>query len=134
MVQFHYAPLYSSPDRPITRFVELYGGEGLLSLSLFQSPLTIGYEALSYVWGDISAKEEAYCDGARIYLTANLASALRQLRPAKGKRVMWVDAICINQSDSEEKAHQIRLMGKMYQRAKCVLVWLGEADQYTELA
>lgn len=63
------------------------------------------YEALSYVWGPTSPAERMVLDGKEINITPNLASALRQLRWPSSKRLLWVDALCINQGDLEEKAH-----------------------------
>jgi len=48
--------------------------------------------------------------------------------------LLWIDAICINQENSLEKGHQIKLMGQIYKNASRVLVWLGTGDQDSELA
>ena len=42
------------------------------------------------------------------------------------QRLLWIDAICVNQGDDEEKTHQVRQMAGVYKQAHCVLVWLGE--------
>ncbi len=47
---------------------------------------------------------------------------------------LWVDAICINQSDPDERGHQVRLMDRIYSEADCVSIWLGKADPLTEHA
>lgn len=47
---------------------------------------------------------------------------------------IWIDAICINQSDEAEKSLRIRLMHKIYRSASHVIVWLGHATTYTEQA
>lgn len=52
------------------------------------------FKALSYVWGDPAITEEVFVDGCASAVTPNLVSALRQIRSAFGKTVIWVDAIC----------------------------------------
>ncbi|ODH51488.1 hypothetical protein GX48_02356 [Paracoccidioides brasiliensis] len=47
---------------------------------------------------------------------------------------MWVDQICINQEDLEERATQVTMMDQIYQKARYTLMWLGAEDQYTEAA
>jgi hypothetical protein len=49
-------------------------------------------------------------------------------------RRLWIDAICINQASIEERNHQVGLMGKVYERAETVLVWLGRASEDSKLA
>jgi hypothetical protein len=44
------------------------------------------------------------------------------------ERLVWIDALCINQSDDEEKTEQVRRMGEVYAQAKQVIVYLGRAD------
>ncbi|RYP15255.1 hypothetical protein DL765_005830 [Monosporascus sp. GIB2] len=61
-------------------------------------------------------------------VTANLYAALLRLRDRYIERVIWVDAICINQEDKEERGHQVRSMAEIYCKANRVIVWLGEAE------
>ena len=61
-------------------------------------------------------------------ITDNLAAALRRLRLFDQPRTLWVDAICINQADSVEKAQQVAQMADTYAYAVCVVAWLGEGD------
>ena len=83
------------------------------------------YEALSYVWGDITSKQKLYIDDAPYEITANLALALSHLRYEDRDRLMWVDAVCINHERLAERGYQVRLMGSVYARASSVLIWLG---------
>jgi Heterokaryon incompatibility protein (HET) len=76
------------------------------------------YEALSYVWGFLSSSESLRCDGKSISITPNLRDALRKLRLVDRHRALWVDQICINQSDKDEKSSQVAL-------AEQVIAWLG---------
>ncbi|KHJ31961.1 putative heterokaryon incompatibility protein [Erysiphe necator] len=92
------------------------------------------YEALSYVWGEPTRRAEIECNGAVLRITKSLHAALRQLRYQDKSRILWVDAICINQNDLDERAQQVSLMKSIFPMASKVLVWLGEADEKTELA
>ncbi|KAF8859694.1 HET-domain-containing protein [Acephala macrosclerotiorum] len=87
-----------------------------------------GYEALSYVWGDQSIKHQVIIDGRWLDVTSNLLEALRHLRHQTEPLVLWIDAICINQTNMEEKNHQVRQMRNVYASASRVLIWLGESD------
>ena len=85
------------------------------------------YIALSYAWEDPRVTEPTICNGRRFDVTANLASALRQLRSRKVFVYMWIDAICINQQDEiGEKPSQITMMRQIYQQPARVIVWLGQ--------
>jgi len=87
------------------------------------------YEALSYVWG--SEKDPiAITVGRRwsLNVSQNLDAALKHLRFEAEPRVLWVDAICINQEDLQERAQQVSLMGDIYRRAWQVVVWLGPEE------
>lgn len=92
------------------------------------------YEALSYVWGETSGTHMVSCSCMKIQITANLDAALRRLRLPDQPRLLWVDAICINQDDLIEKSHQIQIVREIYANAKQVVVWLGEAENKDALA
>ncbi|KAF2678954.1 HET-domain-containing protein [Lentithecium fluviatile CBS 122367] len=93
---------------------------------------TYSYEALSYVWGEREGNRPIECEGKSLLVTPNCEHALRALRNTIMPRVLWVDAICIDQecetSGQKEKSHQIGMMGRIYQTARTVLVWLGESN------
>jgi WD repeat-containing protein 55 len=86
----------------------------------------IWYTALSYVWGNSAFVKPVTCDGKPFKATLNLDLALRYLRRTDMSVMLWVDQICINQGDLNEKTQQVLLMGKIYRRAWNTLVWLGE--------
>ncbi|KAK3068800.1 hypothetical protein LTR53_013346 [Teratosphaeriaceae sp. CCFEE 6253] len=88
----------------------------------------VSYTALSYVWGDPLLTRMILVDGQAFEATANLESALRHLRADLAGKELWVDAVCINQQDVEEKRQQVALMGALYSQAAGVTVWLGEED------
>jgi hypothetical protein len=72
--------------------------------------------------------------GRDLHVTENLYSALLRLQDDFCPRVLWIDAICINQSNEKEKEQQIPLMAEIYAKARSVIVWLGEAADDSELA
>lgn len=82
-------------------------------------------EALSYVWGKRQDPKPIWVDGQLFQITGNLYEILLNLRRPSTSRVLWIDAICINQSDLEEKSHQVSLMGKIYSNARIVTIWLS---------
>lgn len=84
------------------------------------------YDALSYTWGDETQREDIVVDGLRTSVTQNLHSALKHLRHPRRTRTLWVDALCINQGDAEEREEQVRKMGSIYSQARRVVIWLGE--------
>ena len=86
------------------------------------------YEALSYIWGDAKERRFIQVNGCPFQVTANLEFALRYLRLPSVTRVLWIDAICINQRDLSEKTCQVRRLRQNYFNAARVLVWSGEAS------
>ncbi|KAI0381655.1 heterokaryon incompatibility protein-domain-containing protein [Hypomontagnella monticulosa] len=82
-------------------------------------------QALSYVWGSTQNPKCIWVEDKPFRVTANLHEALIALRHEDATRTIWVDAICINQLDLEEKAHQVRQMGETYSTAKATIIWLG---------
>lgn len=89
------------------------------------------YVALSYTWADQNG-DRTLCD--RIFLgnawtpfaiTSNCAAALRRLRSSGSTRVIWIDAICIDQANNGERSHQVSMMRDIYSRAESVAIYLG---------
>lgn len=96
------------------------------------------YNALSYVWGDIApsapSEPSIILDKHVFPVTPNLYSALHHLRPrplgaSQDPIVMWIDALCINQEDLDERNRQVAMMRDIYASATEVTIWLGEADE-----
>ena len=96
------------------------------------------YEALSWCWGSELLSSTILIRDHGRYLRhkvpESLATALMTLRYPSEERIIWVDAVCINQSHSEEKNVQVPLMSKIYGLASRVCVWLGTPDKDTALA
>ncbi|KAK6825601.1 heterokaryon incompatibility protein-domain-containing protein [Apiospora arundinis] len=128
--EYVYAPLDLSKDS--LRLLCLCKGRpgAQIRCQVFQSLLSesegIPYEALSYTWG-AQPTDNSPCillDGQKFPVTTNLFDALNALRLCSLDRLLWVDALCINQRDHREKGHQVGQMGSVYWNADTVLVWL----------
>ena len=90
------------------------------------------YEALSYTWGEELVLKPIRVDGQPFFVRENLYNALQNFR-LPTQRTLWVDAICINEADIQERNYQVSLMSYIYSRAQQVLVWLGDAPEpYTQ--
>ena len=84
------------------------------------------YEALSYTWGSeqIQPRMFVWLDGKRFWDKPTLIRALSCLRRLDQPRLIWIDSMCIDQSDGEEKAEQVSKMRDIYAHAARVVVWL----------
>lgn len=110
---------------------------------LYTCPLAEGlrppFDALSYCWNspvipeedeDGFVREDFWCEielnGTSWMVTESLYDALLARSKSGEQRLLWVDALCINQTHEEEKTEQVALMGEIYTAADCVIIWLGE--------
>ncbi|KAK8112591.1 HET-domain-containing protein [Apiospora sp. TS-2023a] len=130
----HHPPIHQKSE---TRVLKLEPGkfEDPICGTLFVVNLSsdIVYEALSYTWadesGDATPRETIQLDGCPFLITRNCENALRRLRGEYVTRTVWVDAICIDQTNISERGHQVQLMPKIYAHAYTVLIYIGE-DAY----
>ena len=90
------------------------------------------YEAVSYAWGDTTLTHTIWIDRCRLGITAGLDVALRHLRYSNGSRLLWVDAVCIDQSNDEEKNHQVQMLQRMFNGAREMIIWLGPGEEDTD--
>lgn len=86
------------------------------------------FEALSYTWGTPEPKKSIRLEDYDFDILENLEAALRRLRKPGEKRLMWIDAICINQENLQERGEQVIQMRSIYERAEKIIIWLGEPD------
>ncbi|KAK9423651.1 hypothetical protein SUNI508_04132 [Seiridium unicorne] len=68
-----------------------------------------------------------------VHVTRNLHSALRRLRQTNKCRSVWVDQLCINQDDYQERSAQVRMMRRIYSECKLAVLWLGDIRDDTML-
>ncbi|KAJ5027413.1 ankyrin repeat-containing domain protein [Bipolaris maydis] len=124
-------------ERPAFRLLQLLRGKGpAIECILYQAYLdgtdTVPYDALSYTWGGTNKTSTVTVNGKTLGVTENLYSALQHLRLKDVDRVLWVDAICIDQSNEKERGHQVQQMCKIYSHAEEVVVWLGQPTKETD--
>ncbi|MCJ1432890.1 hypothetical protein MMC27_002248 [Xylographa pallens] len=96
------------------------------------------YEALSYTWGTVKGQRTANVTGedgrlSQMRIGPNLDCALRYLRNSRQIRPLWVDAVCVNQDDIDERNAQVKRMANIYSLAQRVVVWLGEQSNDSKL-
>jgi hypothetical protein len=93
------------------------------------------FEALSYTWGapGDDCPRPIYLNGCPFTVSRNLDAALRALRQSS-PRTLWVDALCINQKDNDEKSKQVAMMDIIYEKALQTVVWLGTVSSDSNLA
>lgn len=132
-LSFQYSKL---PNKDSIRLLHLYpcsNGNSYLKghLSIHKLDRQCEYEAISYSWGDYPKfTQPIFLNGRVLKITDNLFSALTAYRCRYRTRVLWVDAICINQADSTEKGHQVAVMADIFSKAKTVRVWLGPGSAW----
>ncbi|KAL6365168.1 hypothetical protein LRP88_01150 [Fusarium phalaenopsidis] len=103
-----------------------------LSLETYNDGNFPDYEAVSYTWGgeggDDTLRHPIYIGEHWDVLlqTRNCCAMLRYLRPSRGIQMVWVDAICINQEDMQERGDQIAKMGQLFTGCFQVFLWLGD--------
>jgi hypothetical protein len=147
MPTYKYKPV--DPTKREIRLVRLLPGsfDDDIELEIFHShllvdgdPESIQYEALSYVWGSTVDPHSIHVEGieenpngGELLVTQNLAIALRYLRKLE-PRTLWIDAICINQEDTNERGSEVSRMHEIYESACQVVVWLGPEAEDTLLA
>lgn len=109
----------------------------LKTVSLDDQP---SFHALSYAWGTDTEKCRININGHVVPVSSSLATVLRHFHSHHYDFLqlhsvpLWVDAICINQADLDERARQVRIMGRIYRQASRVLLWIGEGDEFSDHA
>ena len=133
MEYYQYSPLNNGPSeiRLLTLLPDCFDGEIFITMETLEvtGSQVPHYEALSYTWGPtehpVAISVLADNGDGALAVTQNLALTLRYLRSEDEPRVLWIDAICINQKDLEERSRQVARMADVYKLAERVVVWLG---------
>ncbi|KAN0093987.1 HET domain containing protein [Hyaloscypha variabilis] len=130
---FNYTPL-DQPEYEI-RIVRLHPGPRrrespivchLITVDLRSAPI---YEALSYEWrSPFSKKHTIRLNDRLFFIRENLWQALYNLRDSREARLLWIDALCIDQASVHERNCQVSRMGDIYSQAARVVAWIGEDD------
>ena len=113
-------------------------GQVPFTISLLETSFEndVSFRAVSYTWDGQCPDSTIICDGKQLDVTLNVLKILSivALDVEEGECLLWVDSICIDQSSTSDKNHQVPQMGKIYSRASSVLIWLGEGTYETDIA
>jgi len=158
--KFHYSPLMSRDSIRLIILDPAANDQAHLSCSLIQvlpGDESVPYHAISYVWGEQDifspqpleihycddnddSEEDAKSETSYLRITPNVDTVLRRFRSptsattttgTQSQVVIWLDAICLNQTDPIEKSQQVPRMGEIYAKAEGVYIWLGEHNGVT---
>jgi Heterokaryon incompatibility protein (HET) len=127
-------PIYSTlQDVNEIRLLHLHPGRlsdpiicRLEHVNFFHKPQ---YEALSYMWGSEDSPSQIELNGTILDVRNNLWQALSHLCLPIRTRLLWIDALCINQKDFKERNYEVSQMGNIYKNADRVVAWLGQPDE-----
>jgi hypothetical protein len=89
---------------------------------------TFEYETISYCWSDAAQRKVIALNSHKISVSSSSAAALRCVRLCHSDRTVWLDAICINQNDFEERSRQVAMMGAIYRNGARNLIYLGDEE------
>jgi hypothetical protein len=89
--------------------------------------------AVSYAWDAQIPTSAIECEGYVLLVTANCHAALSHVSRNTPLRLLWVDSVCIDQTNVEEQGQQVALMAEIYHKAKEVLIWLGDSNEDSEV-
>lgn len=96
------------------------------------------FYAISYTWGRAEPTHEVLINGKSVFVTGNVYLLILYWEDLKAKdhdvNELWIDAICINQADIEERNKQVRLMGQIYSVSKGTIIWLDQNSVYPPIA
>jgi hypothetical protein len=99
-----------------------------LATTCLHTPIPRHYETISYVCGDQTIKATINLHGSKVQVPATSEAALRCMRLKDRARTLWIDSVCINQTDIDERGHQVGLMYEIYTRGSHNCIYLGPDD------
>lgn len=112
------------PDLSVDGLLDCYLQNALVQES--------NYVCLSYTWGHLGDECHIKLDGKLCYVRRNLYDFLQAARQRLTFCILWIDALCINQADIEERNHQVQQMGNIFAGARLVVSWLGNGLETQE--
>jgi hypothetical protein len=137
---YQYKPLNHTTQqiRLVTLLDPLESDDAIrLDVNIFNLPEAPVYTALSYVWGPPTSKIDIYMENGRLGIRDNLFKFLTEFRKLSDKmpsdRYLWIDQLCIDQSTTSERNHQVRMMSDIYSKAGSVIVWLGDGSEKVDV-
>lgn len=135
--KYQYCPL--NVTKPEIRLLTIHpqAANGDLTVTLEHTSfddVNGAYDAVSYTWGSEATLHPICIDGRRLHIRHNIWRFLQHCSVAGFPTTrLWIDSICINQSDVLEKNHQVGRMGSIFSSAARVLIWLGEASELSSI-
>jgi len=132
--KFHHRQLESEHGKNAIRLLRLHPkslfGDGPIFCDLLHTSLEFApaYTAISYAWGLPASYEVIQVDGLEFKVSPNVYSILRGKRSTNRNVILWIDSICINQEDAEEKSTQVGLMRRIFEEASSTIAWIGDTD------
>ncbi|CAN9249305.1 unnamed protein product [Alternaria alternata] len=148
--EYLYDPIFATSQIRLIEFSETHPSSSGVNLSIRTFSLRgseyPNYATLSYVWGSGELSKAINISGSSLRITKNLFDVLLALSSSSRPwcastiveqhryRYYWIDAICIDQHNLQERGQQVSLMGEIYSRSICTLVWLGREYDNSGLA
>ncbi|KAK8045867.1 hypothetical protein PG996_013931 [Apiospora saccharicola] len=133
-MEFEYQSLQD--DKECIRLLEIFPGTSGESIKCGLTEVRLDDErdfmALSYVWGSKENLATITVNGARFQVRRNCEAAIEHIRDPEVSKIIWIDAICINQNSARENAAQVQRMGRTYKDAAKTIIWLGPQETETE--
>jgi hypothetical protein len=130
--RYQYRPLDRSRQEIRLLILEPGSGTSMLRCTLEHAFLDVTppplYETISYVCGNPTRKRSIILHGHKIRAMATSEAALRRMRLRDKPRTLWIDSICINQENADEKGHQVGMMCQTCTKTFRNLIWLGPYD------
>lgn len=129
----HYRPL--SKERKEIRLLTVEAGNQSEILSACLRHATLDkdilphYETISYCWGKTASKGWLFLDGYTVSFPAQAIAALKRMRFDDKPRTLWIDAICIDQSNFDERSAQVSIMDQIYGMSAGNLIYLGNDER-----
>lgn len=139
---FAYEPLKHGEIR-LVNIGPLEDESQIITCNVFHDRLgSLAFSALSYVWGGIDKWQEISLNGQSFRVTSNLEAYLREAARGRARKhseritdnYIWIDALCIDQTNIPERNAQVQMMGSIYSHADQVVVWLGSGGQHIKMA
>ncbi|RYP12250.1 hypothetical protein DL765_007435 [Monosporascus sp. GIB2] len=130
--RFEYRPIRTGREIRLLRILSsITGSSNDWSYELVHACLSSAppFEAISYTWGSPETTHQILIDGLPFIVSEKVYRLLTAVGSLTRTGYVWIDSICINQTDAVEKSSQIMLMREVYSRASVVIAWLGEADE-----
>lgn len=126
--EYQYARMTS--ERHI-RLLRLLPDDSCLRCELLPRALDLApsFQAISYTLGNPTKTHSLILGNCSPLITDSAYTVLRKFASTDQNKLLWIDAICINQHDDEEKSQQVRLMTEIYSTASCVNIWLGSSPE-----